>query len=632
MNDRHAIARAKEPDSRRQQAALSLAALGIVYGDIGTSPLYAFREALSGLEPSAENVLGILSLIFWTLMLVVSLKYQALVLRADNRGEGGILALMALINPWRGTRTHGKVALIILGIFGAALLYGDGMITPAISVLSAVEGLETTAHGIAPFVVPITVGILAALFAVQSRGTARIAALFGPITLIWFIVIAALGVAQIVEHPGVLHALNPWYAARLFGESLPTAVVLLGAVFLVATGAEALYADMGHFGRTPIRRAWFACVFPCLVLNYFGQGALVLGDPSLASQPFYFLAPEWGRYPLIALATVATVIASQAMISGAFSLTRQAVQLGQFPRVAIVQTSAEETGQIYVPAVNLALALASIGLVLGFRTSGNLASAYGLAVSATMVITTILAFYVMRKRWRWPAAIAVPITAALLVVDIAFLGANSAKVADGGWFPLLVGGLVLTLMTTWSHGRDLLRAQLAHDRLPIDVFLASFRQHPPIRVRGTAIFLTAALPRTPPMLIHHIERNQALQEQVILLTVLTEDVPRVGAHERVHVEDLGQGFHRVLIHYGFMQTPNVPVALRLAEELGLKLDGECTTYYVGRETIIPSARVPGMWLWRERLFVLLSRNALSATTYFKLPPNLVVEFGIQVEI
>jgi KUP system potassium uptake protein len=555
-----------------------------------------------------------------------------LVLRADNHGEGGILALLALINPWRGSRTRGKTTLIVLGVFGACLLYGDGMITPAISVLSAVEGLETTTHGIGPYVIPITVLILAALFALQSKGTARIAAWFGPITLIWFVVIAALGVAQIAQQPGVLGAVNPVYAIRLFAESGSTAFMLLAAVFLVVTGAEALYADMGHFGRAPIRLAWFACVLPCLVLNYFGQGALVLGDPAEAAQPFYHLAPEWGRYPLIALATVATVIASQAVISGAFSLTRQAVQLGQFPRVEIVPTSAEETGQIYVPAVNVALALATIGLVLGFRNSGNLAGAYGVAVSSTMVVTTILTFYVMRKRWHWPAAAAVPIAAALLVVDLAFLGANSTKVLAGGWFPLLVGGLFMTLMTSWSRGRELLRAQLDRERLPIDAFLAELTQHAPLRVPGTAVFLTATLPRTPPMLLHHIERNGALQEQVVLLTVITEDVPRVPAHDRLQVAVLEQGFHRVLMHYGFMQTPNVPVALRLAEELGLTLDAGRTTYYVGRESIIPTARVPGMWLWREKLFVLLSRNALSATAYYRLPSDLVVELGIQVEI
>ena len=632
MNNRHPTVQAKEPEGRRHQAGLALAALGIVYGDIGTSPLYAFREALAGLDPSPQNVLGILSLIFWALVLIVSLKYLMLVLRADNHGEGGILALLALINPWRGGRTRGKTSLIVLGVFGACLLYGDGVITPAISVLSAVEGLETTAHGIGPYVIPITVVILAALFALQSKGTARIAAFFGPVTLLWFVVIAALGVAQIVQQPAVLGALNPVHAIRLFSTSSSTAFVLLAAVFLVVTGAEALYADMGHVGRAPIRLAWFTCVLPCLVLNYFGQGALVLGNPAEAAQPFYHLAPEWGRYPLIALATVATVIASQAVISGTFSLTRQAVQLGQFPRVEIVQTSAEETGQIYVPAVNVALALATIGLVLGFGTSSNLAGAYGVAVSSTMVVTTILTFYVMRKRWRWPVAVAVPLAATLLVVDLAFLGANSTKVMAGGWFPLLVGVLFVTLMTTWSHGRALLKAQLEHDRLPMDDFLAELGQHAPVRVPGTAVFLTATLPRTPPMLVHHIERNGALQEQVILLTVVTEDVPRVSAHERVHVDNLEHGFHRVLVHYGFMQTPNVPVALRLAEELGLEMDGERTTYYVGRESIIPTARVPGMWLWREKLFVLLSRNALSATAYYKLPSDLVVELGIQVEI
>jgi len=621
-----------EADSRRRQGALALAALGIVYGDIGTSPLYAFRQALAGVDPSPDYVLGILSLIFWALVVVVSLKYLVLVMRADNRGEGGILALLALLNPWRGTRTRLKTVQIALGIFGACLLYGDGMITPAISVLSAVEGLETTAHGIAPFVVPITVGILALLFLFQSRGTTRVAALFGPITLAWFIVMAVLGVSQIVRHPEVLRALNPAYAIMFFGEAGPTAFVVLGAIFLVVTGAEALYADMGHFGPTPIRLAWFGCAFPCLVLNYFGQGALVLGDPSAALNPFFHLAPGWARYPLIGLATAAAVIASQAVISGAYSLTRQAVQLDQFPRVLIVQTSSEETGQVYVPAVNVALALASIGLVLGFRTSGNLAGAYGVAVSSTMVITTILIFQVMRVQWQWPLAIAAPIAGGLLLLDLAFLGANSQKIAEGGWFPLLIGALIFVGMTTWAHGRELLRERLGRDTLPIDEFLADLNAHPPIRVPGTAVFLTATLPKTPPMLTHHIRHNQVLHEQVLLLTVATEGVPHVGASERLSVESLGQGFHRVLVRYGFMQMPNIPVALRLAGERGLDIDREHTTYYVGRETVIPKMDVPGMKLWREKLFAILSHNALSATAFYRLPSDRVMEIGIQVDI
>ena len=620
------------PESRRRQVALALSALGIVYGDIGTSPLYAFRQALTGLEPSADNVLGILSLIFWALVVVVSLKYLVLVMRADNRGEGGILALLALLSPWRGARTRLKAAQIALGVFGACLLYGDGMITPAISVLSAVEGLETTAHAITPFVVPITAGILALLFAFQSRGTTRVAALFGPVTFVWFIVMAVLGVAQIVQHPEVLSALNPAYAIRFFAVAGPTAFVVLGAVFLAVTGAEALYADMGHFGAAPIRLAWFGCAFPCLVLNYFGQGALVLGDASAALNPFYHLAPDWARYPLIGLATAATVIASQAVISGAFSLTRQAVQLDQFPRVAIVQTSSEETGQVYVPAVNMALALTSIGIVFGFRTSANLAGAYGVAVSSTMVITTVLTFWVMRGRWGWSLAVAAPLAGGLLLLDLAFLASNSLKIAEGGWFPLLIGALIFIGMTTWAHGRELLRERLGRDTLPIDEFLADLKAHPPVRVPGTAVFLTATLPKTPPMLTHHIRHNQVLHEQVLLLTVATVEVPRVGASERLTIEDLGQGFYRVVVRYGFMQMPHIPVALRLAGERGLDIDREHTTYYVGRETVIPKVGLPGMKLWREKLFAILSHNALSATAFYRLPSDRVMEIGIQVDI
>jgi KUP system potassium uptake protein len=627
-----AAAGGDEAHGGRKLAGLSLAALGIVYGDIGTSPLYAFRQALAGLEPTPERVLGILSLIFWSLVVVVSLKYLALVMRADNRGEGGILALLALLNPWRGGDTRGKTTLIVVGIFGAALLYGDGMITPAISVLSAVEGLETTAHGIAPYVIPITVVILALLFAVQSRGTAKVGALFGPVTLVWFIVIGLLGLAQIIAYPEVLKALSPTYAVRFCATAGGTAVIVLGAVFLVVTGSEALYADMGHFGRAPIRLAWFVCAFPCLVLNYFGQGALVLSEPAQAVHPFYHLAPDWARYPLIALATAATVIASQAVISGAFSLTRQAVQLGQCPRLMIVQTSSEETGQVYVPAVNRALALATIGLVLGFGSSGNLAAAYGIAVSTTMVITTYLTFYVMRKRWKWGAWLAIPIAGVLLLIDLAFFGANSLKIAEGGWFPIVAGGLVFLLMSTWARGRTLLSAQLVKNKGGIEDFLEDLKAEPPVRVPGTAVFLTATAPQIPPILPHHLEHNKVLHSQVILLTVITEEVPRVGAHERLTIEDLGQGFHRIYVHYGFMQTPHIPVALRLAEELGLEIDLDRTTYFLGRESIIPTDEVPGMWLWREKLFAFLSRNTMGATTFYKLPPDRVIELGIQVQI
>lgn len=620
------------PAERRKVAGLALIALGIVYGDIGTSPLYAFRQALSSLEPSSQNVLGVLSLIFWSLIIVVTLKYLTLVMRADNRGEGGILALLALLNPWRPDAGKRKGRLIAIGIFGAALLYGDGMITPAISVLSAVEGLETAAHDLAPFVIPVTIIILILLFSFQSHGTARVGALFGPITLIWFVSIGALGAAQIFQHPEVLRALNPWYAIEFCAHAGGASVIVLGAVFLAVTGGEALYADMGHFGVAPIRLAWFACVFPSLLLNYFGQGALVLARPDEALHPFYHLAPLWARYPLIALATAATVIASQAVISGAFSLTRQAVQLGQCPRMRIVQTSSEETGQVYIPFVNIGLAVAAIGLVLSFKTSGNLAAAYGVAVSTTMVITTILTFFVMRERWRWRLAFAVPVTGALLAADLTFFSANSLKFFEGGWFPLLIGGVVFLLMRTWSRGRALLSAQLEKDKRALKDFLAELKANPPVRVPGAAVFLSAPTPRVPPILPHHLAHNQVLHQQVIILTIVTEDVPRVGAADRLTVEDLGQGFSRMIVHYGFMQEPNVPVALRLAEKLGLEIDLERTTYYVGRETIIPTEEVPGMMLWREKLFAFLSRNAMRATSFYNLPPDRVVELGIQVQI
>lgn len=622
----------QEAEEQRRLPVLALAALGIVYGDIGTSPLYAFRQALSGMQPTSPNVLGILSLIVWALIIVISLKYLLLVMKADNKGEGGILALLALLNPWRGGETRGKTMLIVIGIFGAALLYGDGMITPAISVLSAVEGLETTAHGIDPFVIPITLVILVLLFSVQSRGTSRVGALFGPVTFVWFLTIGFLGAVQIVRHPEVLLAFNPLYAVEFCAGAGGVALTVLGAVFLVVTGGEALYADMGHFGRAPIRLAWFGCAFPCLVLNYFGQGALVMSDPAQASHPFYHLAPGWALYPLIGLATAATVIASQAVISGAFSLTRQAVQLGQCPRLRIVQTSSEETGQVYVPAVNVALGLATVGLVLGFRTSGNLAAAYGIAVSSTMVITTILTFYVMRKQWKWSFWLAGGIATALLTIDLVFFGANSLKIGEGGWFPLLVGGGVFLLMRTWWRGRKLLHARLAEGEESLEDFIGELKEHPVTRVPGSAVFLVGSSPRMPPILPHHIAHNQVLHEQVLLLTVITEDVPRVSAQDRLRVKTLGEGFHRIHLHYGFMQSPDIPVALRLADELGLSIDLDSLTYYVGRETIIPTDEVPGMSLWREKLFVFLSRNAMDATTFYKLPADRVVELGLQVPI
>ena len=619
-------------DGRTRLASLSLAALGIVYGDIGTSPLYAFRQALNVVTVDETAILGTLSMIVWALVIVVTLKYLQLVMRADNKGEGGILALLALLHPWRGPETAGKTRLIFIGLFGAALLYGDGMITPAISVLSAVEGIETVEQGIAPYVVPITVVILFLLFMVQSRGTASVGALFGPVTLVWFIAIGLLGLVQIVQQPVVLKAFNPAYAMVFAADAPATTMAVLGAVFLVVTGSEALYADMGHFGRAPIRLAWFVCVLPCLVLNYFGQGALVLADPANAAHPFYNLAPDGLRIPLVVLATAATVIASQAVISGAFSLTRQAVQLGQFPRVLIKQTSAEETGQVFVPAVNLILMLATIGLVVSFRSSENLAGAYGIAVSTTMVITTVLTYFVMAYRWKWNRAIVIAITAGFAAIDVMFLASNSLKLFAGGWFPLGVGAAIFLLMTTWASGRRLLNAKLMEGSGRVRDFLADLKAEPVVRVPGTAVYLMSSTSRVPPILTHQLRHIPVLHERVILLTVVIEEVPRVGAQERLEIEDLGQNFLRVRLHYGFMQSPHVPVALRLASETGLEIDLDRLTYFLGRETIIASDQVPGMAVWRERMFGFLARNTLGATAFYNLPPERVVELGIQVEI
>jgi KUP system potassium uptake protein len=626
--------RAETP--QRPLAAAGLVALGIVFGDIGTSPLYAFRESFLGrsapLAATPSNVLGVLSLIFWALIIVISIKYLALVMRADNRGEGGIIALVSLLNPRQAQPGSLRSALIAMGLFGASLLYGDGTITPAISVLSAIEGLKVATPAFEPYVVPITVGILIALFVLQYRGTAAIGAVFGPIMLIWFATLALLGIVSIIQAPTVFSALNPLYGFRFFQAQTWVAFFVLGAVFLVVTGGEALYADMGHFGRAPIRLAWFAVVLPALVLNYFGQGALVLGNPAEITEPFYELAPPWALYPLVLLATAATVIASQAVISGVFSLTRQAVQLRLLPRLRIVQTHAEERGQIYIPLLNWLLMIATIGLVLGFRSSSNLASAYGVAISTDMVITTVLAFFVAR-RWRWGHHVVITalIAAAFLVVDLAFFGANLVKIAEGGWYPLLLGALVFTLMATWRRGRRVLAGQLQTEQQSLADFLQSLKTNPPIRIPGTAVFMTSRAVAIPPILPHHLEHNRVLHEQVLLLRVETEAIPRVPAADRLDILCLDVGFYRVVVRYGFMQTPNIPVALRLCESLGLVVDLEATTFYLGRETLLPR-RDFGLPLWQDHLFDFLSRNAARATAFYHLPPGRVVEIGIQVEI
>ena len=626
----------QEQPGGRQLLTLSLTALGVVYGDIGTNPLFALRECFfhgtKPVAPTAANVLGVLSLIFWALTIVISIKYLIFVMKADNRGEGGILALLALIIPWRKPARGGRSILMAIGLFGAALLYGDGVITPAISVLAAIEGLKVAAPGLEPFVLPTTTAILVLLFLFQKRGTAGIGAVFGPVMMVWFLTLAVLGIAGISRAPEVLAAMNPLHGARFFLDNGWRGFVVLGSVFLVVAGGEALYADMGHFGRPPIRWAWFAFVFPALLLNYFGQGALLLSNPKEVTEPFYHLAPGWALYPLVLLATLATVIASQAVISGAFSLTRQAVQLGLCPRFRIVQTSSEEIGQVYVPTVNWALMLTTIALVLGFRTSSNLAGAYGVAVATTMVITTLLAFHLVRERWRWHMVVAGLWAAFFLTVDFSFFGANTLKIVNGGWFPLAAGVVVFTLMTTWRRGREMLAGRLLEESGPLKEFLPEIAENPPHRVPGAAVFLTSRLHGTPPMLLHHLAHNQVLHEQVVLLTVVTEEVPRVPAAERLEVTMLSQGFARVIVHYGFMQSPHVPVALRECEPFGLTVDLEKTTFYLASETLIPTRKVPGMMLWREKLFAFMTRNSLHSATFFNIPPEQVVELGQEVEI
>jgi KUP system potassium uptake protein len=612
---------------------LALTALGVVYGDVGTSPLYAMREAFraeGGIARTPANVLGILSLITWALIVVISIKYLVFVMRADNRGEGGMIALTALVVPRRAT-TGSAGILVLLGLFGASLLYGDSMITPAISVLSAVEGLEVATPFFSPYVIPITVAILVGLFSIQSRGTAGIGRVFGPVTLLWFLTIAALGVAEIVRFPGVLAALSPHHAVAFFARNGMAGFLVLGSVFLAVTGGEALYADMGHFGKGPIRLAWFTVVLPSLVLNYFGQGALIINDRNGAEHPFFLLAPKWATYPLVGLATVATVIASQAVISGAFSLTRQAVQLGYLPRLDIEHTSAREIGQIYIPGVNWLLMFACIGLVIGFEESTKLANAYGVAVTTDMVFTTLLFTAVARMRWHWPWWRAGALAASFLVVDLAFWGANLEKIPHGGWFPLVVAAVIFTLMTTWKKGRQILSERMRTSTLPLELFLADIDRTGPTRVPGTAVFMYGNAQGTPPALLHNLMHNKVLHERVVLLTVEVLEIPVVADEERVEVEEKGHGFYRVGVRYGFTEDPDIPAALATVSVPGLELAPMRVSYFLGRETLIPSKR-PGMAIWREHLFSVMSRNARTATSFFALPPNRVVELGAQIEL
>ena len=613
---------------------LALGALGVVYGDIGTSPLYAFRESLGeqyGLVPTPGNVLGILSLIFWSLIIVITIKYVTLVTRADNHGEGGILALTSLVTPLQVKRGGGRWLLVILGLFGASLLYGDGMITPAISVLSAVEGLGVATPFFDPYIIPITIGILIILFVTQRLGTGSVGRVFGPIMILWFTTLAVLGVAQIVQRPGVLVAVSPVYGLEFFLQNGAVGFFVLGSVFLVVTGGEALYTDMGHFGKRPIRLAWFVLVLPALLLNYFGQGALILGDAEAALNPFYRMVPEWGLYPVVILATMATVIASQALISGAFSLTMQAVQLGYIPRLTIRHTSSREFGQVYIPSINWILMVACIGLVLGFRSSSNLAAAYGVGVSTDMVITTILFYVVARERWHWNVFGATLLAALLLVVDLSFFGANILKVPQGGWFPLVIALIVFTLLTTWKRGRLILSERLDERVEPLGQFLGEITEHPPNRVPGTAIFMFRSPVHTPYSLAQNLKTNKVLHERVILLSVKTEERPRVKRSQRVTLTPLGNEFYQVVMHFGFMEQPNVPRVLRSVWPNGAEIALSDVTYFVGRETVFATDR-PGMALWRERLFAVMSRNALSASSFYHLPPGQVVELGTQVEL
>jgi KUP system potassium uptake protein len=608
-------------------------ALGVVYGDIGTSPLYALRECFSGshgITPSGQNVLGVLSLIAWALVLVVSIKYLLLILRADNQGEGGILALLALAAP-EPAASRGSSLLVLLGLFGAALLYGDGMITPAISVLSAVEGLQIATPVLEPYVIPLTIAVLIGLFALQRRGTGAVGAVFGPITLVWFCCLGVLGVASAVRTPAVASALNPAHAVRFFADNGAHAFVVLGAVFLVVTGGEALYADLGHFGRRPIRWAWFTVVLPALLLNYFGQGALLLREPAHAVNPFYHLAPPWALYPLVALATAATVIASQAIISGAFSLTWQAVQLGFLPRLNVQHTSGEEIGQVYIPRVNQGLLIATVALVLGFETSSNLAGAYGVAVAGTMVITTLLAFAVMRRVWGWSLLLAGGLTLLFLVIDGAFTTSNLLKIAEGGWFPLVVGAGVLTLMTTWRTGRRLVVERMQDRPMAVRELQELLEKDRVVRVPGIAVYLTAHPDQVPTALRRLLRLFEAVHEQVLFVTVVTERVPRVEPERRLDMQPLGQGFFRVIVRYGFFEQPNLPRALGRCREQGLMVDPNLVIYVLGPETVIPSPR-PGMAPWRETLFAFMARNAVRPTEFYRIPAAHVLEVGAHIEL
>ena len=610
----------------------ALAALGVVYGDIGTSPLYAFKESFhySHLAVNPVNVYGILSLIFWSLVLVVSVKYLMFVLKADNKGEGGILALTALITP-KDQPDKFKKFFILLGLFGTALLYGDGMITPAISVLSAVEGLELITPVLKPYILPITVGILIGLFSVQRYGTSAVGKVFGPITLTWFLTLGALGIYNIVDNPTIFSAINPWYAYHFFVENAFKGFMVLGSVFLVITGGEALYSDLGHFGRKPITMAWFYIVLPCLILNYFGQGAVLLANPVAVKNPFFLMAPSWALTPLVVLATLATCIASQALITGVFSITMQAVQLGYLSRVMIKHTSEKEIGQIYVRSMNRFLMISCIALVLAFKSSSNLAAAYGIAVTTTMFITTMLFYFVTQELWNWPKWKSILLCSFFLIIDFSFMGANFFKIFDGGWVPLLVGIAIFTYMTTWKTGRKILANQMIKKTKPLNDFLDIVERDNPPRVKGCAVYMASALKNTPYALIHTYEHFRVVHETLVFLSVMTEPVPQVDESSRIDIVENRPNCFTVFVHYGYMEIPDITKVLNNIKLGNYTFNVFEATYFIGKEHLIASER-PGMAIWREKLFALQTINAQDATTYFQIPKNRVMEIGVQVEI
>ena len=620
--------------TRQRWSALALGALGVVYGDIGTSPLYSLQQTFGehGIGVSHDNVLGALSLIFWSLIVVVSLKYLLFVMRADNKGEGGIMSLMALAQ--RGVRNSPRVrwALLALGLAGTALFYGDSVITPAISVLSAIEGLRVAEPTLdRRIILWVTVAIIFGLFAVQRYGTRRVGSLFGPIMILWFASIALTGMLGILRQPHVLAALSPHYAVLFFVHNHVDAFLALGSVVLVLTGAEALYADMGHFGKKPIRLAWFTLVLPALLINYFGQGALLLDDPKAVSNPFYLLVPPPFLYPMVALAAVATVIASQAVISGAFSMTREAIQLGYSPRMQVKHTSEEQRGQIFIPWINRMLLILVLAAVLGFRTSDSLGAAYGIAVTGTMTVTTMLVLVVARKLWHWPLLLVLPLGAALLTIDLSYFAANLVKIESGGWFPLALGVVAFAVMSTWRRGRELVLREMKQGGLAIDTFLGSIANHPPLRVPGTAVFLTANLGAVPIAMLHNLKHNKVLHERNVLLTVEILDSPRADPDERIELKPLGAEFYRLVLRFGFAEDPDLPRTLGSCQKLGLGFDLMDTTFFISRETVVSSNR-PGMALWRDKLFAFLARNAMPATAFFRIPGNRLIELGTQVEI